>query len=70
MAKRIWGVECAECKKRMFSFYRHDYKTCGCPNETMVDGGRSYLRWGFQNKAPKRIYWTEKRDGRYPQQRE
>lgn len=65
--KRIWGVECPECKKRMFSFYRHSYKHCGCPNETMVDGGTDYLRYGWGNgkKRPRRIYWTKK-DGKYP----
>lgn len=63
--KRIWGVECVECKKRMFSFHVHDYKTCGCPNDTMVDGGREYLRYGWLKQKPRRIYWT-KRDGAYP----
>ena len=65
--KRILGVECPECKKRMFSFHVHDYKLCGCPNETMVDGGRSYLRygWGNDKKRPRRIRWC-KRDGKYP----
>lgn len=68
MPKRIWGVQCPECSKRMFSFYRHDYKLCGCPNDTMVDGGRDYLRFGWASggKMPKRVYWTEKRDGEYP----
>lgn len=69
MAKRIWGVECPKCKRRMFSHYRHDYKTCSCPNQTMVDGGRDYLRYGWSTenggKPPRRIYWTEKRDGKY-----
>ncbi len=70
--KRIWGVECPVCKKRMFSFYRHDYKTCGCPNDTMVDGGRDYLRYGWNGKngkKPRLIRWCKK-DGEYPKTRE
>lgn len=63
--KRIWGVKCAECKKRMFSFHVHDYKLCGCKNGTMVDGGRDYLRYGWIKTPPTRIYWSEKQDGAY-----
>lgn len=67
MGKRIWGVQCPECKKRMFSFHVHDYRVCGCPNDTMIDGGQSYLRYGWGNNKtmPKRIYWSKK-DGVYP----
>lgn len=66
--KRIWGVKCPVCLKRMFSFHVHDFKLCGCKNETMIDGGRSYLRWGWaeKGKKPTYIYWTEKQDGKYP----
>jgi hypothetical protein len=31
------------------SYHRHDYKTCGCTNETMVDGGNEYQRYGGLN---------------------
>lgn len=64
--KRIYGVECFVCKKRLFSFHVHDYKHCGCSNETMVDGGRYYLRYGWKEIKPRKIYWTKKRDGIYP----
>ena len=40
------AVQCLECNKILVSFHRHDYKTCGCENETMVDGGYDYLRYG------------------------
>lgn len=65
--KRIWGVQCMECKKRMFSFHVHDYKLCGCENKTMADGGQCYLRYGWGNgkKVPRRIFWCKK-DGEYP----
>ena len=26
--------------------HRHDYVLCGCPNQTMVDGGTDYIRCG------------------------
>lgn len=64
--KRIWGVECQSCKKRLFSFHIHDFKYCGCSAETFVDGGRSYLRYGWNTYgfSPRKIYWC-KRDGNY-----
>jgi hypothetical protein len=39
-------VKCLACDEVIESNYRHDYKTCGCPNETMVDGGIDYQRFG------------------------
>lgn len=65
--KRIYGVQCTKCQKRLFSFHVHDYKLCGCPNKTMVDGGPNYLRYGWNKLKPKRIYWTYKQDGIYPE---
>lgn len=46
MSKYPGAVQCLECKKILVSFSRHDYKTCGCPQQTMVDGGHDYLRCG------------------------
>lgn len=68
MKKRIWGVKCSNCQKRMFSFSVHDFKFCGCPAETFIDGGSSYIRSGWlpKFKKPTSIYWTEKLDGEYP----
>ena len=39
-------VQCRECGEVLTSYHRHDYKTCGCTNETMVDGGTEYQRYG------------------------
>ncbi len=39
-------VQCRECGEVLTSYHRHDYKTCGCTNETMVDGGNEYQRYG------------------------
>ncbi len=44
---RVWTITCPSCKVEMFSRARHDYRLCGCPFETMVDGGFSgYVRYG------------------------
>ena len=39
-------VQCKSCGEVLTSYNRHDYKTCGCENETMVDGGNDYQRYG------------------------
>jgi len=39
-------VQCKSCGEVLTSYHRHDYKTCGCWNETMVDGGTNYQRYG------------------------
>ena len=48
-------VQCLECGKILVSFDRHDYKTCGCPNNTMIDGGCDYLRYGGKDMDKIRI---------------
>ena len=40
------SVTCLECGETLVSFHTHDYKTCSCENETSVDGGLSYGRYG------------------------
>ena len=57
------GVQCPQCGKHMFSYHRHDYRTCGCPNETMIDGGKDYLRCGGVDR-PEVIEWNEEQDGK------
>jgi hypothetical protein len=39
-------VKCLVCGEILESTYQHDYKTCTCPNKTMVDGGDAYMRCG------------------------
>ena len=39
-------IQCKSCGEVLTSYNRHDYKTCGCENETMVDGGTDYQRYG------------------------
>lgn len=40
------SVKCLNCEEVLSSYHRHDYKTCSCENETMVDGGLNYGRYG------------------------
>ena len=40
------AVQCLQCGIVLESLHRHDYRTCDCPNMTMVDGGLDYKRWG------------------------
>lgn len=46
MSKYPGALQCLQCKTFLVSFSRHDYKTCQCPNQTMIDGGHDYLRYG------------------------
>jgi len=39
-------IQCKNCGEVLTSYNSHDYKTCNCPNETMVDGGTVYQRYG------------------------
>ncbi len=45
------SITCDECSETIVSYHRHDYKTCGCPNEATVDGGTEYLRYGAKNMS-------------------
>lgn len=39
-------VKCLSCGKIIESKYRHDFKTCACPQQTMGYGGLAYERYG------------------------
>lgn len=44
---RVWTITCPQCGKEMYSRAPHDYRLCGCPAQTMVDGGfTGYCRYG------------------------
>jgi len=40
------AIKCLNCGEILVSYHRHDYKTCSCENETMIDGGLDYSRYG------------------------
>jgi len=44
--KSINSVKCLECGMILTSEYTHDFKMCGCPNQTFCDGGNDYRRCG------------------------
>jgi len=37
---------CKKCGDVLVSIHRHDYVTCSCDNQTMLDGGTAYQRYG------------------------
>ena len=51
-------LQCLECKEVLESKYRHDFKSCKCPNGAFVDGGTDYLRFGGKELA-KIGFWDE-----------
>ena len=51
MSKYPNVVQCLQCNMVLVSFDRHDYKTCNCPNQTMIDGGYDYLRCGGKDMS-------------------
>ncbi|HWY33805.1 MAG TPA: hypothetical protein VNX68_04115 [Nitrosopumilaceae archaeon] len=52
---RVWTITCPMCHVEMFSRARHDYRTCGCPFQAMIDGGfAGYVRYGGQDVIPLR----------------
>ena len=40
---KINYVKCDFCKEKVFSFHRHDYKSCSC-GKAFKDGGFDYIR--------------------------
>lgn len=50
------SVTCLECNETIVSYYRHDYKTCECPNGAMVDGGTAYLRYGAMDMSKIKLF--------------
>ncbi len=55
LTKPHCGVLCLDCGWLGVSWSLHDYKTCSCQNQAMVDGGFDYTRAGA--KSLKRIQY-------------
>ena len=49
------GLKCLTCGSEIFSEHRHDFKGCKCPKGSgtwvHVDGGRDYMKVGFEDGA-------------------
>ena len=43
---RVNTVTCPDCKAEFYSRARHDFRTCDCPFNAMVDGGFDYFKRG------------------------
>lgn len=39
-------VKCLNCDEVLISHHNHDFNICTCLNQTMIDGGYSYTRYG------------------------
>lgn len=50
------SVTCLDCNETIVSYHRHDYKTCSCDNQAMVDGGTAYLRYGAKDMNKIKIF--------------
>lgn len=48
---KINKVICLVCNTTLESKYRHDFKSCGCENETFIDGGLDYQRIGGKDMS-------------------
>lgn len=60
--RKIKGVQCLVCMARIFSWHRHDFRSCKC-KEVFVDGGRDYLRVGFKSQETIRyVYFDSRKD--------
>lgn len=44
-------LKCLQCEVVLISHNRHDYKVCSCSNETTIDGGTDYLRYGGKDMS-------------------
>jgi len=40
------AIKCLQCNTVLESKHRHDFQSCGCPNQSFVDGGKDYSRVG------------------------
>lgn len=56
------SVTCLQCNRVLISYTQHDYKTCGCPNETMVDGGTLYSRIGGKDMKKVKSFFVHNTD--------
>lgn len=45
------AAHCKECDTVIYSANRHHYNSCECPNETIIDGGKDYTRWGAKDMS-------------------
>ena len=49
------AIKCLVCNTILESKHQHNFRSCGCPNQSFVDGGLMYSRVGGGN-----LDWVEK----------
>ncbi len=42
-------VKCLNCGTILTSYHTHDFQSCPCENQTFIDGGLEYQRFGGVN---------------------
>jgi len=47
------AARCRKCGVTIESKHTHDYQECGCPAHVMVDGGKEYIRRGWDGNVGK-----------------
>jgi hypothetical protein len=53
-------IKCLGCGAILESLHRHDFVGCDCRNNTFVDGGYDYLRYGGVDLNLIQVIYTEK----------
>lgn len=43
------ALYCHECDTVLYSINRHHFIYCGCPNNTFIDGGKDYTKYGAKD---------------------
>ena len=57
-------AKCLNCGTVLESKHRHHWVTCGCSNETFIDGGDEYRRSGGKDLSL--IEWIEEDEPKAP----
>ncbi len=53
-------IKCLGCNTELESKFRWDFESCNCENQTFVDGGNDYKRFGGKD-INKVLFWNEKK---------
>ena len=43
------AIKCLVCNTVLESKHQHNFRSCGCPNQSFVDGGLMYIRVGAKD---------------------
>jgi len=54
-------IKCLNCDMILESKFRWDFQSCDCPNNTFIDGGDDYIRFGCMD-ITKVLFWDEEKN--------